>query len=319
MSYQNFDLKLSGNGEQGFFVEVIGSPQSILSNPVRLHLPVEEIDYWRAAAKSGLITRELTVTLGRHLFDVLFPREVFRIWELSKRDANREHPLRLRLDIRSAALACVPWETIHDGSAHIAMTGVTPLVRCVQDRRQINPSENTLPLNILMVISTPRDAPSLPNIEREADLIGESIAKLKTDRRVARYDVLRNVTKQRLQNKLAEENYHVLHYMGHGAFENDNGYLIFEDENGYSERIDGETVSYFFGDAPLRLLFLNSCETAVPSKNESFLGVAQSALIAGVPAVVAMQDLIADSVAAIFAHQFYKTLTRTSSTGPQRL
>jgi hypothetical protein len=308
MSYKNFDLKLSGERQHGFFVEVLQSPQSLRSNPVRLILPEAEIAAWKSDVKVGLVTRAQTLTLGRHLFEALFPREILRIWESSMIEVDRKNPLRLRLDIRSAELTVVPWEIIHDGRGYIAMTGLTPLVRCSHDRRQVGPNENTFPLNILMVVSQPSDLQALPNIEREASLIEAGISNLVKDRKVGRVDVIRNATRQRVQNQLMKDNYHVLHYMGHGIFENDKGYLIFEDENGHSERVDGETASYFFGEAPLRLLFLNSCETAVASQTESFLGTAQAALVAGVPAVVAMQDSIVDSVAAKFAQGFYQTL-----------
>ena len=308
MSYKNFDLKLSGERQQGFFVEVLQSPQSLRSNPVRLLLPEAEIAAWKSNIKVGLVTRTQTLTLGRHLFEALFPREILRIWESSMLEVDRKNPLRLRLDIRSAELTVVPWEIIHDGRGYIAMTGLTPLVRCSHDRRQVGPNENTLPLNILMVVSQPSDARALPNIEREARLIEAGISNLVKNHKVGRVDVIRKATRQRVQNQLVKNNYHVLHYMGHGIFENDKGYLIFEDGNGRSERVDGETASYFFGDAPLRLLFLNSCETAVASQAESFLGTAQAALAAGVPAVVAMQDSIVDSVAAKFAQEFYQTL-----------
>jgi hypothetical protein len=308
MAYKDFDLKLSGERQQGFFVEVLQSPQFLRSNPVRLLLPEAEIAVWKSTIRVGLGTRTQTLTLGRHLFEALFPREILRIWESSMIEVDRRNPLRLRLDIRSAELTVVPWEIIHDGRGYLAMTGLTPLVRCSHDWRQVGPIEKTLPLNILMVVSQPSDAQALPNIERESRLIEAGISNLVKDRKVGRVDVIRKATRQRVQDQLAKNDYHVLHYMGHGIFENDKGYLIFEDENGRSERVDGETASYFFGGAPLRLLFLNSCETAVASQAESFLGTAQAALAAGVPAVVAMQDSIVDGVAAKFAQEFYQTL-----------
>jgi len=308
MPYRDFDLKLSGTGNDGYYVEAIGSPHSIRSNPVRLQLPHEEIESWRVSLRQGIANRKTTVTLGRHLFEALFPREILRIWEANRSDVDSRNALRLRLDVRSAELALVPWEIIHDGRGYIAMTRDTPLVRCSYDHRQVKATANTLPLNILLIVATPRDSPVLPNIESEVELIESGIAGLKHDRKVGRVDIIRRATRQRLQDQLAVSDYHVLHYMGHGTFENDKGYLVFENENGFAERVSGETVSYFFGDAPLRLLFLNACNTAVASDAESFLGVAHAALVAGVPAIVAMQDAVPDSVAAKFARQFYETL-----------
>ncbi len=284
MPTRNFDLKLSGDKQHGYYVEVLNSPQAIRSNPHPLELPEEELEQWRYEVEKEQVSRETTGKLGRNLYQALFPPKILSLWTMSKSDASQQNPLRLRLDIRSPELAVVPWEIIHDGSVYLALTAKLPLARCVYDQPLIQLAEDTRPLNILLLVSTPHDAPPLPNIEREIDLISRGIESLKAAGKVGRLDLLRRTTRERLQSQLAQNDYQVLHYMGHGEFAEDKGYLILEDESGRATRVSGEIISYYFQRAPLRLLFLNACQTAVPSQSNSLLGVAQAALAAGFPA-----------------------------------
>jgi hypothetical protein len=307
MRYRDFDLKLSGS-DNNFYVEVIASPRSARTEPIPFHLENDEIDIWRKKAAAGLSIRQVTRTLGISLFNAVFPREVLSIWTQSCVDACSAHPLRLRLDIRSAELARVPWEIMHDGHGYLTLTNSMAMVRCSLNRRWFGADKSAGPLNILLVTAAPRDTISLPNIERETESIVDVLSSLRADAKIARVDIIRGAKRERLQATLARTDYHVLHYIGHGAFENDNGYLLFEDEQGRTEPLDAETLSAFFADAPLRLLFLNSCDTAIASATDPFMGVAPASLIAGVPAIVAMQGSVLDSVAAQFAHRFYENL-----------
>jgi CHAT domain-containing protein len=67
-------------------------------------------------------------------------------------------------------------------------------------------------------------------------------------------------------------------------------------------------------DVPtLRLVFLNACETATVTREKGldpFAGVASAMVMAGLPAVVAMQFPISDQAAITFAQRFYPLLAR---------
>ena len=58
----------------------------------------------------------------------------------------------------------------------------------------------------------------------------------------------------------------------------------------------------------LRLVFLASCQTATRSPADAFRGFAPSLVAAGVPAVLAMQDLIPVLTAQAFTRSFYRQL-----------
>lgn len=314
MAYFNFDLKLSGEGPQDFHVEVVGSPQSMLTDPASAAIPERLLARWGEVSGSGLDRERSGKELGRAIHAALFPPAVMEVWHASRELIGIRNGLRLRLDLRSPRLAAVPWELIHDGGAHrdggwhMAMVRSTPVVRHPTGHPPIPPVSGSGPLNVLLLTSAPRDVPPLPEAEREAELVVRSFSKLQAEGRAGRVDLLPHVTKESLRGRLQEHEYHVLHFIGHGEFEDEKGYLVFEDEDGNAELFGGQELAYRFKESALRLLFLNSCKSAVSSRRGALLGVAQAALAAGVPAAVAMQDVIGDASAAAFAREFYRAL-----------
>jgi hypothetical protein len=100
--------------------------------------------------------------------------------------------------------------------------------------------------------------------------------------------------------------------MGHGDFDRNTGQgvLLLEDENSQPLALDGQTLGgVILQDVKsLRLVFLNACDTAKATKQKGqdpFAGVATAMIMAGIPAVVAMQFPITDKAAVKFAGTFY--------------
>jgi hypothetical protein len=100
--------------------------------------------------------------------------------------------------------------------------------------------------------------------------------------------------------------------MGHGDFDRNTGQgvLLLEDENSQPLTLDGQTLGgVILQDVKsLRLVFLNACDTAKATKQKDqdpFTGVATAMIMAGIPAVVAMQFPITDKAAVSFAGTFY--------------
>lgn len=307
MNYRDFDLKLSGDLPAGCLVEVLASPIQRRSDPVSLRLPPRLTD-WQNNLQPGGFEREWAKALGMELFNALFPSPIRSLLDESRALAGVEDVLRLRLDIRTPELSDIPWELIHDGQFHLALQRQSAIVRYLKDHHATNPVREIRSPNILLVVSLPNNAAHLPAIEREVSHIEDSVKDLIAAQKIGRLDILRRTTLPKLQRKLREHPYHVLHYMGHGGVSHDEGFLALEDEGGNTCWIDAERLSYFFRVTPLQLLVLNACQTAVTPQKNAVLGVAQSALAAGIPAVVAMQAKIKDEHAAAFAHEFYLSL-----------
>lgn len=125
---------------------------------------------------------------------------------------------------------------------------------------------------------------------------------------------LEAATTAALRRALLTETFHVLHYMGHGGFEEQTGrgVLLFEDAQGDPDPVTGQALATILqGVSALRLVFLNACDTARTSRKaglDPFAGVATALVMGGLPAVVAMQFRISDQAAIAFSQEFYPRL-----------
>ena len=114
-----------------------------------------------------------------------------------------------------------------------------------------------------------------------------------------------------MTKKLQPDTYHILHFIGHGGFDDASGEgaLLFEDAAGRGRPVSGEQLATVLNNkTSLRLVFLNSCEGARASIQDPFSGVASSLIQREIPAVIAMQFEITDRAAIIFAGEFYAVL-----------
>ena len=124
-------------------------------------------------------------------------------------------------------------------------------------------------------------------------------------------DILTEATTRNIRQKLREKSYNVFHFIGHGDFQNDKGYICLVNEDNESQLLDDETFANFFlgnNNNHLGLIILNSCKGATISANQAFAGTVSNLVRRGIPAVVAMQYTILDSSAKLFADEFYRTL-----------
>jgi len=113
--------------------------------------------------------------------------------------------------------------------------------------------------------------------------------------------------------------YHILHFIGHGAFSRARGTttLFLEDANGFTDtRRDTEVVAQLGAiDPPPHLIFLASCDSAKrdPQNANPYVGLAPQLVQAGIPAIVAMQDAIAPLIARELSQDFYRGLLEHGS------
>ncbi|MFK7923392.1 MAG: CHAT domain-containing protein [Bacteroidia bacterium] len=255
--------------------------------------------------------------LGSKLFQALFTEEVLALWDRSQHLTNgRNQGLRLKLQIDPegaglAQLSELPWELLYrqDSREFFNLSQRSPVVRYMHLARPYQALNFIPPFRILVVMANPSGSASL-NLDHEKSLIEGSWGS-RTDVQV---DYLVGATRERLQVQLAAADYHVLHFMGHGDFDQRTakGVLVLEHENGKPDLISGEAFGVLLRDEPsLRLVFLNACKTAQGGEGEHhdpFAGVASAITLAGVPAVVAMQYPISDNAAISFAKTFYRLL-----------
>ncbi len=122
-------------------------------------------------------------------------------------------------------------------------------------------------------------------------------------------------TRGELESKLREFRPHVIHFIGHGKFEDEQGWLALEDEKDHevADWITDDTFASNLtqGEFPRpRLVFLDACEGAYSSSYEAFRGTALKLVRSYIPAVVAMQYKVENEVANLFADAFYRSLSQ---------
>ena len=222
--------------------------------------------------------------------------------------------LNIQTTNEAAELLCVPWEYLHDGEQALALNGKFFVQRTPLGLEKVEIPRLPRPLKILVVVSSPTDAAEL-NTEKEIAVIQDALddaVRLGT----VKLDFLEEATLENLRLALRTEEYHVLHYTGHGGWdaEKEVGVLVLEKDDGTSDAATvADLQTAFSGASSLRLVVLSGCMTAKTSEQDAFSGVATGLLRNGLPAAVAMQFPILDESGIELARAFYTSLGKGKS------
>lgn len=315
-----FDLLIEKTAS-GYRARVLDSPGGQAGHEFVLpfsELEVENFILRLGQARRGMRRLESSTLaaakeFGGKLYAAVFAAEVNDCLQRSLMEAaGQSAGLRFRLRLSSAPeLLDLPWELLYQPAQNrfLALSVETPLVRYLDLPGRVTPLAVTPPLNILVVIASPRDYPAL-DVEAEWQRLRESVRDLET-RGLLTVDRLETPTLAALQRQLRRKEYHVFHFIGHGGFDEQaqDGLLMLEDEHGNSRPVSGQYLGVLLHDEKaLRLALLNACEGGRTSRSDPFAGVCQSLLQQGVPAVIAMQFAISDQAAIALAHEFYSAL-----------
>lgn len=252
--------------------------------------------------------------LGSDLFEALIKDEVGTVY-YSARGAAAERDRGLRITLRlsgSPELMRLPWEFLYKRPRFIAQSIWTPVVRALDVDSAMHPQKLRLPLRILAMVSSPSGYPELDaeaerrNLERA--LSGPRAAGL------VEVTWLDRATLGELGRRIAEpDEIHVLHYIGHGAYDEatEAGVLVLETPHGRAHDVSGDEIGAMLQDeTSLRLVVLNACEGARSSHVDPFSGVATSLVNFDIPAVIGMQFEITDDAAIAFSESLYTGLAR---------
>jgi tetratricopeptide (TPR) repeat protein len=271
----------------------------------------------RAAVSGEPPEGDLHVTFGRRLFDTVFSGAVGALWTARLAEAR---PLRqavrlvLRVDPKTARpLLNLPWEYLHDGHDFLALHWRTPISRLPWGLPSVSLPPLTEPLRLLVLIAAPLGLSQnmILNTAREEDLILEATAAAHRDRRL-QVEFAPAGSPEALEAALREWDPHLLHFTGHGVFdeEKDTGYLLMETAAGRENQVSNTAFAEILErrGKSLRLVFLSACQSAVAPRGEGYADLAPRLLEAGIPAVVAMQFSVLNRSAMDFGSVFYKGL-----------
>ena len=292
----DFTLPFSDEGLENLVLKVVGSIG-------RARRKVRRIE----PQESRLIE-----DFGSQLFQAVFSGPVRECLGRSRIAAeNKDAGLRVRLRL-PGDLANIPWEYLYDDEyGFLGLDPRTALVRYLEMSAPVQPFPIRPPLRILTIVSAPTDIPEIDG-EKEWGKLKDELDSLVRDGMV-QLDRLETGTLAELLPPLRQNEYHVLHFIGHGGYDEEahDGALAFEDEDRNTRLVTGrDLMQMISGHRSLRLVVLNACEGARSASDDPFGGVAQALVRRGIPAVVAMQFEISDPAALVFSPSFYQAIAQ---------
>jgi CHAT domain len=265
------------------------------------------------AQREALVAFEPSVDaggFGKSLYKALFHGRLAEIWAATythARDLGRG--VRLKIITPDAPVALIPWELLCSPRGdYLCLSEATPLVRYFLVGKPRSPLLVRPPLRFLGVLSA--GGGERLDLARERALVDAELEPLRT-RGLARVEWLEGPTKRQLLEAICREDWHVLHFAGHGTFDpkSSQGLLSMAPEGGGPEYLRATDLRMLLADRPsVRLVFLNSCDGAVGGVNDLFSSTAALVAEAGIPAVLAMQFPISDDVATTFAQRVYRRI-----------
>jgi hypothetical protein len=251
---------------------------------------------------------------GSGLFAALVREQVADVYHSARAAAqDRKRGLRITLNLSGAPeLMRLPWEFLYRRPRFLSQSMSTPVVRTLDLESARRPQELQLPLRILGMVSSPSGYANL-DADEERRKLEEALSPLRDDGLVE-LEWLERATLEEFGRRIAEpDQIHVLHYIGHGAYDEstESGILVLETRQGRAQDVSGRTLGSMLQDEEsLRLVVLNSCEGARTSRIDPFSGVAGRLLEFDIPAVVGMQFEITDEAAIAFSQALYAQLAQ---------
>jgi len=251
--------------------------------------------------------------VGRGLFRALFPGKLEDVYRAALAETT-VHGLTLEIELRFdrdlARIARYPWELLHDGTRFPVQSGAVALTRTLPCPEPPPPLISAAPLEVLYVAAHPSDWP--PLAAQYNDLAGALAGPLGAGTLDLAY--LLPATWDALMDWLLAGAPHALHFEGHTALTR-TGRFAFEGERGDSDLVDAEIVGAALAGSALRLVALSAATQTPPAGEGLPAGAAPWLVLAGVPAVVAVQSALPPDAALTFWRTFYAALLAGEAIG----
>jgi tetratricopeptide (TPR) repeat protein len=256
---------------------------------------------------------------GERLFDRLLADDRLKMAWAEARGQNPGRRIRLRIDDAAPELHAIPWELLRDASPDrvpqtLGADAATPFSRYLAGPWRPRPPVKERPIRLLAAIAAPDDlaayglAPVNLPVERQAiQAACHGLAR----RQLAITFLESPVTLATLEAEL-RKGYHVLHIVAHGAAPGSGkpAILILADSANKVTLVPEDELAEMLARLPesLQLVYLDACQSATRSPADAFRGFAPKLVAAGIPAVMAMQDLVPVQTGQKLTGAFYRRL-----------
>jgi len=278
----------------------------------------------RRRASDVSASEQIIKETGQDLFEAFFSKSIWTAYtESFEKARNQMSTLHLRLSFTGPGLSYLPWETLHDGVRHLALSTQSPIVRNAHLDSNIDLPVASPPITVLGMVPKIKNTSEFDEIDTvsERNNIRSALASLIDQHKLilqwsggTPMDLIHS-----LRNPPHEQpTWHIFHYSGHGGFDQSaqRGFIVVDADPGpvgvstlksgsltlYSDVLSGILDT----TRGLRLVILNSCGGASGSSSAS--SAAQELVNQGFPAVIAMQFPITDQAAIYFSAILYKYL-----------
>lgn len=316
-SYTDFEIWIgtrAANSRGQYPVQVVVSPDGYGAAIMDLDIDADEFKSELARVCSRESNLPLRQQFGQRLFNALFVDDVRDRWKGSigrVKGSARPIGLRLLLKILDADLAILPWELLYDPEAG-AFLGATANQTVARFLPMAEPKGFHEPehLRVLLIIQSPQPGLSeklLPIPEEEIAALEQTMTALSA--KGIEFKVMKNTPTTAIFEELQNQDYHVLHYLGHGGA--GELYLVAESGDAFTPIEDTAFAYFFLGRPSIRLVVLNACSSSQVEGAGLFSGIGPALVRASIPAVVAMQyEAVYTDTASLFSQRFYAGLAR---------
>lgn len=258
---------------------------------------------------------------GSYLYHLLAPGEVGVRWKELREAHKRTEELTTLLEMADEEWRVLPWELIHDEKSLFLDINLPIGHRMPGGSEECAAFE--WPLRMLVIVGADPDG----NIKSEEELIALRRAvcdfNLKLDLTVLGEPGSPKLTREIIQKEYNKRRPHIVHYMGHGITDGEDGHgaLLLEGPAGRIEwslsdiRLDLEIEAKpgVPSERP-RLAFINACQSAEEAGDLGKAAVA--AAFSDVPVVIAMRADIRGEAASTLAEYFYRNIAVTGIDRP---
>lgn len=316
--YEDFHLDLTRVGNR---LEVDASSNyGETPQPVSMPFDDDVVSRVRIGAEQ-LARKELNshtlLQYGTELGNLLLPNEVRQLFLKALRSIQRDTGIRLRLKLRDASLAGLPWEFAHvrdtvDGLRLAPYLSLDPRVSIV--RHELSPldlpSIRPLKQDALRVLLI--DARSVPGYLELADeatkLITEAINGSVTSGIRIDLHVLPHPDLATLKKTLLASTFDIVHFVGHAETRAGVGQLVMLGEDDAPALVGSAEMADALLEGDVRIALLSACATASRTAAGVWSCLASELVVRGLPAVIAMQYAIESSHATMFEMGLFEAI-----------